>query len=75
MFAADRAFSARGSVHSVILAGLVHDVSPGHTEPVVIPASSPGWAKVREHSPGAFNPDGSVTIQMHELAAILPSSK
>lgn len=74
MFAADRAFYARGSVHSVILAGLVHDVSPGHTEPVVIPADNPAWSKVREHSPGAFNPDGSLTLQMHGLAAILASS-
>ncbi len=74
MFAADRAFYARGSVHSVILAGFVHDADVGHTQPVVIPAGNPAWSKVREHSPEGFNLDGSLTIHMHELATIIPSS-
>jgi hypothetical protein len=71
-FAADRAFYGTGSVHSVILSGLVHEVSQVMNAPIEIAADNPAWSAVRAWTPEGFNPDGSLTIQTKGMAAILP---
>ena len=71
-FAADRAFYGAGSVHSVILSGLVHEVNEIMNAPIEIAADNPAWNAVRAWTREGFNPDGSLTIRTKGLAAVLP---
>jgi hypothetical protein len=73
-FATDRVFYGAGSVHSVLLAGLVHELLPVQDAAIEIPADNPAWSAVRARFPEGFNPDGSATVQTRGMAALMPAS-
>ena len=74
-FAANRGFYGEGSVHSVILAGIVHQLTAVQNAPIEIAADNPAWSAVRAHSAEGFNADGSLTIQTKGLSMIMPANK
>jgi hypothetical protein len=75
LFAVDRAFYAKGSVHKVLLAGIAHDFSVGAVPPIHVTPGAPSYDVLRALNPKAVGPDGTITFRTDGLAAILPVEK
>jgi len=72
-FPIDRGFHARGSVHSILLAGIVHLLDDEAPPPIKIGPESPTFRAMAEIAPESVGADGMIEIKTNDIAAFLPA--